>query len=306
MNLYIAGIYTSNFSATSNVFRRLNEIEQDAIVSAEHLLESYHYIRGEQYINRIRDEGKKIFLDSGAFSAYTKGIHINIKDYCDYIIRNKDIILEDDGVLVASVLDAIGDPLQTWRNQRIMERLGAKPLPCYHFADGDERFLEEYVSKYDYITLGGMAVTSMGPLKIWLDRIWDKYLVDGAGRPKVKVHGFGLLSERMFKIYPWYSTDSASWVQLAMNGGIYIRDTKILKISTTSIQRKIDGTHYDNLPKPMQQTIADEIVARDWDVERLRTFNYSRWAYNIRVMNDINDKFRNADIRFKTKQRGLF
>lgn len=308
MNLYVAGIYTSNFNVSSNAHRRLNEVEQRAVRITPHLLESYHYIKSDHYVNLIREDGKKVFLDSGAFSAFTKGVTIDIRDYCAYIQRNKDIILEEDGILVASVLDSIGDPLKTWQNQDAMERQGVKPLPCYHYHDGDERFLEDYVKRYDYITLGGMVAVQNKPLRLWLDRIWEKYLIDGAGRPKIRVHGFGLMAEEFLRDYPWYSTDSSSWVQAAMNGGLLTigYSTKIMRISSNSPQAKVEGAHYDNLPPLVKEKIASDIEQRGWDVERLRTFHFSRWAYNVQIMNELNDKYAGYDQTFKITQKGIF
>src|SRR5687768_9251654 len=115
MILYLAAIYTSNVSLTSNMFRRFDEIEKLARTGVKHFLESYHYVHKQQYVDNMRRDGVKVFLDSGAFSAFTQGVDIDLNNYCDYIHRNKDIIL------VASVLDGIGDPLKTWQNQQAME-----------------------------------------------------------------------------------------------------------------------------------------------------------------------------------------
>ena len=128
-----------------------------------------------------------MFLDSGAFSAFTLGKVIDLPAYVDYCKRNADIIE------FASVLDGIGDPLLTFKNQKAMEKLGVTPLPCFHYGE-DERYLEYYIKNYDYITIGGMVPIATPQLFHWLDRIWAKYLVDGARRAKIKVHGFGLLA----------------------------------------------------------------------------------------------------------------
>ncbi|MCL5459902.1 hypothetical protein M3M33_14795, partial [Loigolactobacillus coryniformis] len=69
----------------------------------------------------MRRDGAKVFLDSGAFSAYTLGVTLSIDEYCDYIKRNLDIIRVEDGVVMASVLDGIGDALLTYQNQLAME-----------------------------------------------------------------------------------------------------------------------------------------------------------------------------------------
>ena len=59
-----------------------------------------------------------LFLDSGAFSAWSSGTNISMDDYIDFIIENKQYIT------VYSNLDVIGDAEATWRNQSLMERKG--------------------------------------------------------------------------------------------------------------------------------------------------------------------------------------
>lgn len=132
MRLFLAGLYTSNFNLEGTVFKKLTNAEKEARVGVKHYLESYHYIYRESAVKKIRQDGKTVFLDSGAFSAFTKGVQVDLPGYCEYIKKNADIIQVIDGVLCASVLDGIGDPLLTYQNQMAMEALGVKPLPCFH------------------------------------------------------------------------------------------------------------------------------------------------------------------------------
>ena len=71
---------------------------------------------------------------------------------------------------------------------------GIRSIALLHYA-GDEKCTEYYIQNYEYITLGGMVGSSAMQLMKWLDRIWDRYLVDGSGRPKIKVHGLALTLE---------------------------------------------------------------------------------------------------------------
>jgi hypothetical protein len=139
MRVYLAAMLYNSFYEGSKVYERLDEREQRAVREVLHILDSYHYVGNERMVKRIRATGKRIFLDSGAFSAYTQGAVMDLSRFCRYIIENQDIIDQVDGLLLASVLDAIGDPDQTWRNQDRMEReFGVRPLPCYHFGEPPE------------------------------------------------------------------------------------------------------------------------------------------------------------------------
>ena len=305
MKLYTAGVYTSNFDIDGRLFNRLTDVEKDSRRGIKHYLESYHYIQKQSFIDLLRKDGKQVFLDSGAYSAFTKGVDVSLKDYCLYIQENEDIILKDDGVVVASVLDAIGDPLQTWRNQNAMERLGVSPLPCFHYGD-DERYLQDYISRYDHITLGGMVPIPNPLVRVWLDRLWEKYLTDGAGRPRLKVHGFGLMTEYFLKDYPWYSTDSSTWVQKALNGILLGFTLPDLHISDNSPRTKVQNQHFNTMPDAYKKLYVQDITNRGYSIERLQQNYASRWSYNIQIMNELNYKYENADIKFQIKQKGIF
>ena len=274
MRLYNAGIFTSNFNQAGKVYSRLDDTEKWMRNSVENYLESYHYIGKPSAVRKIRLEGRKVFLDSGAFSAFSLGSEIDLGQYCDYIHENADIID------FPSVLDAIGDADGTWRNQDEMERRGTKPLPCFHYGEPTE-ILDYYVSKYDYITIGGMVPISTPQLRIWLDRLWEEHLTNNDGSPRIKVHGFGLTSLPLMMRYPWYSVDSSTWVQWAANGMILIPTrTGQLDVSSKSSRRKQAGQHLDSLTQIERETIEAEMRGFCVDPDRLRDLYYSRWAWN--------------------------
>lgn len=306
MKLYLAGIYTANFKIGGSLYNRLTENEKRQRESATNLLESYHYIHRQTFVDSIRADGRKVFLDSGAFSAFTKGVEVDLPKYCDYIKRNKDIIEHVDGTLLASVLDGIGDPLKTWRNKLAMEQLGVRPLPCFHYGE-DERYLEWYIANYDYITLGGMVPISTPQLKLWLDRIWEKYLTDGSGRPRIKVHGFGLTTVSLMERYPWYSVDSSSWVQIARVGGMLLMpEARVINVSNQSPQRRVEGQHIDTLTPLQRQAVEQKLAACGVDTERMRETYLSRWCYNIWAFDQLGIQHFEEDPKFVPDQLGLF
>lgn len=303
MHLFIAGIYTSNFNRASQLYARLTDAEKWHRDNLDHLLESYHYVHKESYVNHMRRDGVKVFLDSGAFSAFTKGIDVDIKKYADYIKQNRDIIEQ------ASVLDAIGDPRKTLDNQKTLEDLGVQVLPCFHYGEPEE-YLEYYIENYDYITIGGMVPISSGQLRYWLDHIWHKFLTDKDGKPIHKVHGFGLTTLSLMTRYPWHSVDSSTWLQNAANGKILVADVSskgffIVDISDASPALKVEtSNHIDNLPEMQRQVIIRKIEERGFEVDRLKTEYVSRWAYNAFFFCELGRK--HVTERFVPEQPGLF
>lgn len=291
MHLYMAAMYKNGYRKgcnSSTFYGRLVDNEKVICDEAPHVLESYHYVQDQKYVDYMRADGVKVFLDSGAFSAYTLGVSLSVEEYCEYIKRNTDIIRVEDGALMASVLDGIGDPLQTYRNQLEMEARGVRPLPCFH-AGEDERYLEYYIANYEYITLGGMVGASSKQLMIWLDRIWSKYLTDGSGAARIKVHGFGITAMPIMQAYPWYSCDSSSWIQSTAFGGIITPKWGNLDVSIKAPSRKEAGRHLSTLTPPEQDVVRAHLEEAGFTYERLSEVYQSRAAYNVWSFGQINE-----------------
>lgn len=288
MHVYTAAVYSNGYMrGQGSRYEKLNEHERSIVHGLPNILESWHYVGKQKYVDDMRREQAQIFLDSGAFSAWTLGVTLSVFDYCEYIKRNRDILRVEDGALMASVLDGIGDPLQTYRNQLEMEARGVRPLPCFHKGE-DEKYLEWYVQNYEYITLGGMVGSSANQLSIWLDRIWSKYLTDGSGRPRVKVHGFGLTSVPLMESYPWYSCDSSSWIQAAAFGSVVTPEHGPIKVSGTSPSRHDAGQHITTL-SPLETEYLFRLLERQgFTYERLSTVYEARAAYNLWAFGMIN------------------
>lgn len=308
LNIYLAAVYTNSYMPGGNRYVKLNERELQVIERAKNhtILESYHYVNRQSFVNNMRDNGAKVFLDSGAFSAHTLKVELKLEDYVNYIKRNEDIIRVDDGNLMASVLDGIGDAQKTFENQMEMERLGVRPLPCFHKYE-DPRYLEFYVANYDYITIGGLVGSPTPVIVKWLDEIWDKYLTDGAGRPKIKVHGFGVTAVPVMERYPWHSCDSSSWIQAAAFGSIYTPDHGPMAVSAQSPARHDNGRHITTLT-PLEREYVDGMLKKQgFHVERLAEIYESRAVYNLFGYMELNDRInRNKENHKLNMTRGLF
>lgn len=203
------------------------------IKEADCLLESYLVFANRDYVKWHTDRGllgKKLFLDSGAFSAFTLGKTINIAEYCDFIKRNQSLLE------VYAGLDVIGDFQKSRTNQEWMEAQGLSPLPCFHFKSPLQE-LKRMCEKYDYIALGGLVPLALKQktMTVWLDNCFS---IIKHYWPK-KIHGFGLNSFDMWTRYPFYSVDSTSWLM----GGkfrhiIKFNGEKILSYSKKNITTK--------------------------------------------------------------------
>ena len=301
MRIYLAAIYSNGLAKNARGNKTLTEGEIYHRNEVQHILESYHYVHKQAKVDMMREDGVKVFLDSGAFSAFFGGVEIDMQAYCEYIHRNADIIE------VASVLDGIGDPLKTYENQAKMESMGTRPLPCFHYGE-DPEYLKWYVEHYDHITLGGMVPISTPQLQLWLDEMWDKYLTDSSGRARIKVHGFGMTALGLMKRYPWYSVDSSSWVQIANFGNVLMpRNNAILSISDQSPTLKQKGKNYYNMAPMQQDAIKQEIESYGFDIDRLSEHFVCRWVWNMQAFKRINEEInKDKDPKFIRQQETLF
>jgi len=243
-----------------------NELKIQTLFKKSHKLHSYYYIpQLEKNWFAMNTKNKvQLFLDSGAFSAWSQGEVIDIQEYITFIKDNEKYID------LYSNLDDISDPKTTWKNQQIMKKAGLSPVPVFHYGE-DIKWLKRILSKgYGYISLGGMVPIHNKDLIPWLDDLWDTYLTDNKGFPITKVHGFGLTSLPVMLRYPWYSVDSTSWVITGRMGGIYMPERKNNKwvfgktsykvsVSNKSSNIRKAGQHYETM-SPLKQKLISQYL----------------------------------------------
>lgn len=189
MKLYFAG-------GSSHYIAQFEEVK--------YILESYYQLKNINLKNWLIEKNclsKKLFLDSGAFSAHSLNCTININDYCNYLKRYFKFIE------VYATLDVIGNWEKTAENTEIMEKQGLTPLPVFHFKSPFSE-LKRLINKYDYIALGGLVPLALQrhTLQTWLDSCFAHI------RDKCKVHGFGVNAFWAWKRYPFFSVDATSWL----------------------------------------------------------------------------------------------
>lgn len=156
-----------------------------------------------------------MMLDSGAFSAHTKGTEIDLDAYIAYIKKWEPYFT------CYINLDVIGDAEATARNQAKMEEAGLKPIPVFHIGE-EFSFLKKLMDKYEYIGIGGIAnLSGTGESFKFLNQVFD-LVCDKEGYPRNKLHAFGITNTEAMMGYPWYSVDSTSWLYSSRMGLLYI------------------------------------------------------------------------------------
>lgn len=185
--------------------------------------------RGMERIKPGKEVPIKLMLDSGAFSAWKRGVEIDIDEYCEYIKKHEHLLYS------YVTLDTIpGKPNVrktqaeinssaelSYKNQQYMKKKGLAPIPVFHMGE-DFRWLRRYMDDGEpYIGISPAADLPQGQIREWLDRAFTA-VCDKDGWPTVKTHGFGVASFALLKRYPWFTADATSWALTAAYGSVYI------------------------------------------------------------------------------------
>ena len=243
----------------------------------------------------IRPTDFRFFLDSGAYSAWSKNAIIDLDEYCAFIKSNIDWLD------VYACLDVIpGAPGraattkereeaagQSWGNYLYMVSEGLDPLPVYHYGE-DQKWLYNMLDYgCQYIGIGGLVGVPSENRRLWLDRIFT-LLTDESGKATIKIHGFGMTALPLIFRYPWHSVDSTSWIKASMTGMVYLpqildgefrfdRTPMNCSVSDRSPAQNEGGKHANTFSKGMR-----EILDR-WLAECGKTFEDVASSYQHRA-----------------------
>lgn len=162
-----------------------------------------------------------VFADSGAFSAWTIGAPIQVEEYAAWLKRWSHWFAAAANLDVISTLPTAGF-LEGHRNFQWLQDQGLHPIPVFHAGEPQDR-LYEYIETYPYIALGGLVGAkprNRGMLRFFVNAF--KYAQNHS--PNTCFHMFGLTDWRIAHLYPWFSTDSTTWIAPARFGDIKVFD----------------------------------------------------------------------------------
>ena len=235
--------------------------------------------------------GERLFIDSGAYSVAHSNKQVDLDKYIEFISNNQS-------VRTFVELDVIPYPLlnietakycseKSWENYiYMMSKLDTKSyiLPVYHFGepkDSLRRILNTEINGKlpEYICIGGRQGVSTDLQIAYFNEIF--YIIQKSKNPKVKVHALGITIPRILEFFPFYSADSTTWVQSAINGSILRHDLTMIKIS--------DNTKYmlDNvqsMPNEVKNLISSEVGKLNYDFNDLCADYKLRLQYNIDIL----------------------
>lgn len=197
-----------------------NKVHLEKLYSmgGRNVLMSYWSIKKpERYLKIIKDKKIDVFMDCGAYSAWSRGFTIDVNDYAQFI---KNIM---HYINVYPNLDVKGDIPKTIENMNTLESYGLSPIPVYHLNTDNWDLLKHYIDNYPYIAVGAIAGEKNN--KSILYKRLDTMFSLAKRNPVTKFHGFGLTIKDLLYRYPFYSVDSTSWIA-TIRFGMKFTDTK--------------------------------------------------------------------------------
>lgn len=261
------------------------------------------------WINNKSDVSK-LFIDSGAYSAYTKGTELSVDAYIKYlnnITESCTIFAQLDTIpgmmnRPKTLEEKLLAPKLSWENYLYMrERLKEpkKLIPIFHQGE-DYKWLrnmlewtDESGEHIEYI--GVSPATDVSGLEEFLTTSFD--IIEKSSNPSVKTHAFGMTQLRLLEIYPYTSADSTSWKLSAAMGSIYTPWGLIY----VSDRGKYDKSYVLNQPALAQTNIFSYIESCGYSFEEVAKFDYVRYIINIKYLMDWAKNYRFKGRRKKKK-----
>lgn len=258
----------------------------------------FNYIDGKRATDKYKEmiKPKKLFIDSGAFSAWTKGKQIDVDEYIAWINERSDFIdlygqidvIPGDRIKGHTQKQVEEAAQATWENYLYMRPRMNNPhglLYTFHVGEPFEylkqalEWTDENGQAIPYIALGGM-VGKPGPVKkSFLDTCFK--IIEKSSNPNIKTHAFGMTSFPLLEQYPITSADSTSWIMTGANGNIM---TDVGAIAVSDQMAKLP-THYSHLSKQHQEEFENTIAEFGFKLDELRESRDNRIMFNARYMN---------------------
>lgn len=298
MKLYLAGMEESC----------VDKIDCNALFS---------YIdRGKLQFDKLKDFIKpgKLFIDSGAFSAWTKGSKVNVKEYISWLNERSDDInlcgqvdvIPGDRVFGATPKQVREAAQSTWDNYLFMRKRLKNPdslLYTFHVGEPIE-FLKQALEWRDengnpipYMAFGGMVGKPAKIRDVFLEKCFRT--IRESSNPNIKVHAFGMTDFDLLEKYPIYSADSTSWIMVGAMGNV-MSDYGNIAVSNNQIH---DKNHYSHLPKKAIEDFNKTIQEFGFTLDELAEHRDNRILFNALYMQKKVKELNKKERKFSYRKR---
>lgn len=249
------------------------------------------WVNEKKVIEERSANGYKTFVDSGAFSAYTKGIDIDIDDYIAWINRWHPYVERYAAwdVIPSDKVSVEESAKQTWKNYQYMKTKVTDPsklVYCFHFGEDITYLLQALKSGIDFIALGGLAKKGKKQREEFLELvepIFEEF-------PNVHVHVFGMGSMPIIQRFKFIdSSDSTTPFFPAKHGRIQTDSCGNVYFGEDVDNEKHSKEAFVNMLPSHKMLIEQEVRQRGFTIEDMYT-NISRQDYQIIYWKEKTDK----------------
>lgn len=186
-----------------------------------------------------------IMVDSGAFTAWTKGNKIDVRQYIDFCQELRDtakcrlVFVNLDVIpgrfrVKPTRQERLHSAREGWRNFGMM---AASRLPVLHVFHQHEEmaWLKDIAAASDYVGVSPANDVSVPERLRWLDKVFSTV------GTSVRAHGFGVTTTRLLERFPFYSVDSSSWLAPSLYGGVLVFTGRALAYVSKAQYRNMRG-----------------------------------------------------------------
>lgn len=249
------------------------------------------WVNEKKVIEERAANGYMTFVDSGAFSAYTKGINVDINDYIGWINRwspylERYCCLD---VIPSDKVSVQESAKQTWKNYQYMKTKVTDPsklVYCFHVGEDITYLLQALKSGIDFIALGGLAKKGKKQREEFLELvepIFEEY-------SHVHVHVFGMGSMPIIQRFKFIdSSDSTTPFFPAKHGRIQTDSCGNVYFGEDVDNEKHSKEAFVNMLPSHKMLIEQEVRQRGFTIEDMYT-NISRQDYQIIYWKEKTDK----------------
>lgn len=254
------------------------------------------------YLKEHPECKSKLFIDSGAFSAHTKGKEVDVDSYIKFM---NEI---DDYVYIFAQVDKIPGrfgqpktpqeladaPRESWENYLYMVdkvKSRDKLLPIFHQGE-DFKWLRNMLEYRHpdgkpiwYIGISPANDVNVSEKVKWLETVYK--IIAESSNPNVHTHAFGMTSLNVLEQYPFTSADSTSWILSASNGSILLDG----KTVTVSDRRLHDNNNVMNKSVAVYEDIKKRVADLGFDLDELSVDSDKRLLFNLTSLKDWLDHY---------------
>lgn len=236
-----------------------------------------------------------LFIDSGAFSAHTRGAEVDVDAYIEYLNSI------DNELHIFAQVDKIPGvfrqpktkeqraeaPEISWKNYLYMRTKLKSPkklLPIFHQGE-DYKWLENMLEWTDengehipYIGISPANDVVVKEKERFIAKCFK--IIKASSNPNVCTHAFGMTSLHILERYPFTSADSTSWIMNGANGSIMTKYGSV----TISSGRLNAPDHILKMPKEAQKEIQRYVESHGYTMTGLADDYKQRILFNIQFL----------------------